>query len=90
MTRQLSVEPPPARLRKARLDNLALIPGSALPQIARYQEMANELPDGGVLIVMPKSESKQKQALLVVARLFAAHGHHVRVVSSVEPSLLSS
>ncbi len=43
------ISPPSARLRKARLDNAALIPGSALPEILRYQEMANEPSDGAYL-----------------------------------------
>ena len=79
-----SIGPLPAPLRKAKLDNLALLPGSELAQIARYQEMANELPDGGVLIVLPSKSPKQKQALLAVAKLLAEHGHQVRVISSEE------
>jgi hypothetical protein len=76
------IGPPPASLRKAKLDNLALLPGSELSRIARYQEMANELPDNGVLIVLPSKSPKQKRALLTVAKLLAQHGHQVRVISS--------
>jgi hypothetical protein len=89
MSRPLRFGPPPAPLRKAKLDNLALMPGSALAQIARCQEMANELPEGGVLIVLPANSPKQKQALSVVAKLMAEHGHQVRVISAkqVVPTL---
>ena len=77
---------PPLRLRKARLDNLALMPASALAQIAHYQALANELPDGGVLMVLPVNGSKQKTALSIVAKLLTTGGHHVRLVSAVNPS----
>lgn len=80
MSRQLRFGPPPAALRKARLDNLALLPGSALAQIVRYQEMANRLPHGGVLIVLPAGDLKRSDTLLRVARLVAKHGHTVRVI----------
>lgn len=74
------IGPPLARLRKARLDNLALLPCSELAQIGRYQRIANQLADGGILIVAPARDSKQKQALLRVAKFLAQHGHPVRVV----------
>lgn len=84
MTRQLHLSHPPARLKHARLDNLALLPGSMLSSIERYQALANELPDGGVLIVVPADNPKQKAALLVVAKLLSEQGHQVRVVTAEE------
>lgn len=86
MSGPLRLGPPPAPLRRAKLDNVTLIPGSVLAQIARYQAMANELPDGGVLIVLPANSPKQKDALSVVAKLLTAEGHQVRVVSAKQPS----
>ena len=75
---------PPLPLRRARLDNLALVPGSLLPQIAACQEMANELPANAVLIVLPAKCPLQKQALLRVAKLLAQEGHQIRIVSEQE------
>lgn len=71
---------PPLAARKAKLDNLALLPGSLLPFIRSCQEIANRLPDGGVLIVLPAGNPIQKQALLAVARLLAQEGHQVSVI----------
>jgi hypothetical protein len=80
----------PSALRRARLDNIALVPGSLLPSIERCQEVANTLPRGGALIVLPAAYPAQKQALLTVAKLLAAEGHQVRVVSEEEFSRLPS
>ena len=35
---------PPRRLRQAKLDNLVLVPGSQWPYKAKWQELANALP----------------------------------------------
>jgi hypothetical protein len=51
-----------------------------LPYIETCQELANRLPDGGVLIVVPANNPAQKQSLLLVAKLLAANGHQVSVV----------
>ena len=42
---------PPRVLRKAQLDNLALVPASLLPFKEQYQQIANELPHGVSLII---------------------------------------
>ena len=54
---------PPKALRRAqvKLDNVALVPGSLLPFKNQYQEIANSLPKGGILIVFPH-ELKQRRA----------------------------
>ena len=75
---------PPAALRRATLDNLALVSGSMLPYIEQWQEMANELPRGGVLIVLPDGNVAQKSLLLAIAKLLARDGHQVRVVPETE------
>ena len=41
---------PPKALRKAKLDNIALVPASLLFQKGKYQTIANNLPGQGVLI----------------------------------------
>jgi hypothetical protein len=64
--------------------NLALLPGSAFPYKERWQALANELPAGSVLIVLPEGNVRQKTMLLAVAKLVAAAGHQVRVVPEGE------
>ena len=50
---------PPARLQKARFDNIALVPASLLPFKAKYQPLANTLTAGSVLCVQEPSDSKK-------------------------------
>jgi hypothetical protein len=50
---------PPARLKKARLDNIALVPASLLPLKGTYQPLANRLPTGSVLCVLENRSSNQ-------------------------------
>ena len=72
---------PPEAIRKVKLDNLALLPGSELGWISRYRAIANKLPDGGVLIVLPNRGAKQKRAVFSVAKVLAEHGRKVRIIS---------
>jgi hypothetical protein len=66
---------PPARLKKARLDNVALVPASLLPLKGTYQPIANNLPTGSVLCV-PRTTVQQK-ILSSVAAFFKGHGRNV-------------
>jgi hypothetical protein len=75
--------PPPA-LRRAKLDNLALVPGSMLPYMEQCQEAANRLPKGAVLIVLPQENETQKHTMLLVAKLLATEGHQVAVIPATE------
>jgi hypothetical protein len=76
----------PLRLRRAKLDNLALVPGNLLPYKKAWQSVANRLPSRAVLIVLPNRETTQKDTLLTVAKLLARAGHQVRVISAAEVS----
>jgi hypothetical protein len=73
---------PPFALRRAKLDNLALVPGSMLPYMQACQEIANRLPKGAVLIVLPQENEPQKQTMLLVAKLLSTQGHQVAVMSA--------
>ena len=75
---------PPATLRRARLDNLALVPASLLPYKEQWQAVANRLPKDAVLIILPANNPAQKRSLLVVAKLLAREGHQVRVLPAEE------
>src|SRR5436309_11908137 len=66
---------PPARLKKARLDNIALVPASLLKNKEIYQLIANSLPTGSVLAV-PGTLSQQK-IMAKVTSFFQDHGRSV-------------
>ena len=70
-----SLSEPPERLKKARLDNIALVPVSLLPFKAQYQPLANTLPTGSVLCV--PGTPRQQKIIALVARFFKSHGRQV-------------
>ncbi len=68
---------PPARLKKARLDNIALVPASLLSsKDSTYQLLANRLPKGSILCVETASP-RQKKILASVVSFLRNHGHTV-------------
>ena len=73
---------PPQRLHRAKLDNLALVPGNLLPYKEQWQAIANNLPQGTVLIIFPASNSPQRRTLETVANLLQADGRRVSTLSS--------
>src|SRR5947209_9097980 len=66
---------PPARLKKARLDNIALVPASLLPLKGTYQSLANTYPTGSVLCV--PGTIKQKKIIATITQFFRDHGRSV-------------
>ena len=66
---------PPARLKKARLDNIALVPASLLPLKVTYQNVANSYPTGSVLCV--PGTIKQKKIIATITQFFRDHGRQV-------------
>jgi len=76
-------QPPRAlRRRSVQFDNVALVPASLLPCKATYQAIANALPRGDVLIVLPTSDTPEKRVLETAATRFAAKGRRVRTIST--------
>ena len=73
---------PPHALRRAKLDNLALVPASLLPYKAEYQAIANEQPPGTTLVVLPPGDSGQRRTLEQVASGLKAKGQRVQILSS--------
>jgi hypothetical protein len=72
---------PPRAIRHAQLapyqngtglDNLALVPASLLPFKAQYQHLANDLPKGDILIILPSEDQKLRQAVETVAKQLKA------------------
>ena len=70
----------PGAIRKARLDNLALVPASLLPYKREWQQIANELPQGSTLIILPPTDTKQRKVFEDVAEGLKANGHQVKAV----------
>ena len=73
----------PRALRRpqVRLDNIALVPAHLLPRKAEYQSLANELPRGDILVVLPPPDSRERPTMERVAQLFRAKGRHVIVLT---------
>jgi hypothetical protein len=63
-------------------DNLAIVPANLLPYKARYQALANTLPRGQILIILPASDSQTKTTLQKTAELIRATGRSVTTLSS--------
>ena len=69
---------PPRAIRKARLDNIALVPASLLFQKGKYQTIANNLPGQGVLICQTEKKERISRILEDVAAYFRQNGRFVR------------
>ena len=82
MKRQYRFAGPPHILRNANLDNIMLVPASALPFKAEYQKIANSLPKGSVLICHSLRNKGQQKLLETVGTLFQQRGHSVKMLST--------
>ena len=71
---------PPKAVRRARLDNVALVPASLLPRKGKYQTIANNLPQGGVLICQTNKKPRLRAILARVASFLQENGHFVRML----------
>ncbi len=80
MTLPYQFSKPPRAIRKAKLDNIALVPASLLSRKGKYQTIANNLPGRGVLIC--RNEKKERISLILerVAAYFQQRGHFVRTL----------
>jgi spermidine synthase len=70
----------PEALRKAKLDNIALVPASFLFRKEKYRAIANNLPDQGVLICQTEKKERLSSILEHVADFFRKNGRFVRVL----------
>jgi hypothetical protein len=68
---------PPRALLKARLDNIVIVPASLLGLKALWQQKANTLPQGGVLLCHSRQNTKQKKLLERIGETFREQGHAV-------------
>ncbi len=74
---------PPRTLQHAVLDNIVLFPASALPYKDLYQQIANRLPAGGVLIVTSRRNRAPLAAARATATQFRAKGQSVALLCQV-------
>jgi len=81
--RKYRLSSPPQSLQRSyvHLDNVALVPASLLPLKSEWQVIANDLPQGDILIVLPR-QSKQQRVALSVALQLRTKGRHVRVMDN--------
>jgi len=84
MKNQYRFMKPPTPLRRAHLDNVALVPGNLLPQIHRWHQLAGELPKDELVIVTPAADTAQRKTLSTVAELLQKSGHNVTIVTEGE------
>lgn len=78
-------QPPTAlRRRGVAFDNITLVPASLLPYRLRYQSIANRLPRGTVLLVLPRRRPAQRKLLADLAGGFAARGHQIATRTTEE------
>lgn len=77
--RHYRFRPPPAALRRpgVRLDNVAIVPANLLPYKQEWQALANGLPRGATLIVLPASRQGARRTLETVAARMKARGRAV-------------
>src|SRR5436305_13767479 len=71
-----SLSEPPDAVKKARLDNIALVPASLLFQKDTYQPIANTLPKGSILLVRTASR-RHKRILEKVSSFLRTHSRQV-------------
>jgi hypothetical protein len=70
----------PKAVRRARFDNIALVPASLLPKKGKYQTIANNLPGQGVLLCQIDNTERITHILEHVARYFRQKGHVVKTL----------
>lgn len=77
-----ALKAPPRAVRKAQLDNVALVPASLLPYKATYQQIANAQPPGTTLVVLPLGSHGQRRTMRLIAARLKATGHRVQMLTS--------
>ncbi len=73
---------PPRTLHRSsvHLNNLVMFPASLIPYKNEWQQIANDLPKGGILFVLPTNSDRLNQAIETVVTLLQADGHRVTTI----------
>jgi hypothetical protein len=77
---------PPRALtsRGVKFENIALVPASLLPFKPKYQAIARTLPQGTVLLVLPRRQPHHRRLLVQLAARFASRGHQIATRTAAE------
>jgi hypothetical protein len=67
---------------RGKLNNLAVVPASLLPFKVKWQAMANNLPQGTVLVVLPRTNGTARQSAEMVVSYLRAEGRAVAVMAA--------
>jgi hypothetical protein len=70
----------PRALRRAKLDNIAIVPASMLSSKQSLKEQVNKLPQGEVLLCHTKENTKQRRVLQRVKEVFRRLGYAVTLL----------
>ena len=73
--------PKALRRRQVKLDNVALVPANLQPFKNQYQEIANGLPKGGILIILPH-ELASRRAFEKTAVQLKQKGRRITTISA--------
>ncbi len=65
---------------RIKLHNLALVPASLIPLKARWEQLANQLPSGDALLIVPRHETPLKQTMRSLVPLLRARGWRVTTI----------
>ncbi len=71
---------PPTAVRRAQLDNIALVPASLLKQQSKYQTITKNLPKGRILICATPQQPRITRILNLVAAFLRGQGHLVKML----------
>lgn len=66
----------------ARSDNIAVVPASLLYMKSKWQKVANELPDGHALFVVPRHDSPLRRSMVQVAAHWHGRGRHAAAIDA--------
>ncbi len=62
---------------RVRGNKLTFVPASQLPVMQGWRELAESLPPGAALFIVPTSETRLKRSMRRVANDLRAHGRYI-------------
>ncbi len=76
-TGRVGYPPEASRRGEVRSDNMVLMPASLLPIKKEWQGVANQLPPGDALFVVPNRDIHIRRSMKQVAALLRSRGKHI-------------
>ncbi len=71
-----------SRIGGAHSDNLVIVPASMLLFKREWQRLANQLPSGNTLVVVPEDDTPLRWSMRCVAAQLRQRGHRVTTIST--------